>query len=252
MSLRSLRWSWNRFGQTDPFWAVLVDPSKVGRRWEDPAEKARFFELGREDVTRTLGEVKASGLRVPHHRALDFGCGVGRLTQGLAEHFERVVGVDIATTMVSRARRENRHGDRVRYLVNERGDLTVLDPERFDLILSLLVLQHMEPIYALGYVAEFVRVLTPSGAAVFNLPHVSCTPPSAWRRLWARWRGRPLMEMHGAGVDAVVNAVRAAGGVVAMRREVDWGAPGSLYIVTKAKEAQSHPGGAVETRRASV
>jgi len=102
-----------------------------------------------------LGEVEASGLRVPHHQALDFGCGVGRLTQALAEHFERVAGVDIAASMIARARQENRHGDRVRYVVNERSDLAGLGSERFDLILSLLVLQHMEPAYALGYVAEW-------------------------------------------------------------------------------------------------
>jgi len=183
-----------------------------------------------------LGEVEASGLRVPHHQALDFGCGVGRLTQALAEHFERVVGVDIAPSMIARARQENRHGDRVRYVVNERSDLAGLGSERFDLILSLLVLQHMEPAYALGYVAEFLRLLTPGGAAVFNIPHTSWAQPSAWRRLWERWRGRPLMEMHGAGVDAVVNAVRAAGGAVATHCEVDWGAPGSLYVVTKTKK----------------
>ena len=73
-----------------------------------------------------LGEVEASGLRVPHHQALDFGCGVGRLTQALAEHFERVAGVDIAASMIARARQENRHGDRVRYVVNERSDLAGL------------------------------------------------------------------------------------------------------------------------------
>jgi SAM-dependent methyltransferase len=239
--LRALRWNWQRFGETDPFWAVLTDPGHAGRGWEAPEAKARFFETGRADVSRILDQVRAAGLRVSFERALDFGCGVGRLTQALAEHFRQVVGLDIAPAMLERARQENRYGSRVRYVVTDRGDLAVLGAERFDLILSLLVLQHMAPADGLATISQFVRRLTPGGAAVFNLPHASAPLPSAWRRWWARLRGRPRMEMHGAPIGAVGHAVEAVEGVVAARTDVNWGAPGSLYVIAPAPLSRREP-----------
>ncbi len=51
----------------------------------------------------------------PKRRALDFGCGVGRLTQALARHFNIVDGVDIAPSMIELANQFNRSGGRCRY-----------------------------------------------------------------------------------------------------------------------------------------
>ncbi len=34
------------------------------------------------------------GVTIPHGKALDFGCGVGRVTQALAQYFDEVYGVD--------------------------------------------------------------------------------------------------------------------------------------------------------------
>ena len=55
--------------------------------------------------------------------ALDFGCGVGRLTQALAMHFDRVCGVDISPAMIEHARTYQKSAGRSEYLLNETGDL---------------------------------------------------------------------------------------------------------------------------------
>ena len=39
-------------------------------------------------------------LSVRRSRSLDFGCGIGRLTQAMAEFFEVCDGVDISPTMI--------------------------------------------------------------------------------------------------------------------------------------------------------
>jgi predicted TPR repeat methyltransferase len=49
--------------------------------------------------------------------ALDFECGVGRVTQALCARFARCDGVDIAGSMIRLARQYNRFGDRCQYYV---------------------------------------------------------------------------------------------------------------------------------------
>src|SRR5258708_35306173 len=153
---------WERNARTDPLWAVLAAPDKKGRRW-DPAE---FFATGQRDVAEIFAYLDARAVRPRFGRALDFGCGVGRLTQALAAHFERVDGVDVSPTMVELARRYDATG-RCTFTVNTAPDLGRFADGSFDLALSILVLQHIPPPFALGYVRELCRVLAPGGTLFF-------------------------------------------------------------------------------------
>lgn len=155
-------------------WAVLTAPDKRGKRW-DPAE---FFRTGVEAVDGVLGEARARGLNIRRHRALDFGCGVGRLTQALARHFDEVWGVDIAPAMIELAESYNRYGEKCRYVVNEAGDLSRFPDGYFDFILSLITLQHMPPETAKGYLKEFVRVLAKGGVLIFQAAAEPTTVPT--------------------------------------------------------------------------
>ncbi|MDQ2724615.1 MAG: class I SAM-dependent methyltransferase, partial [Actinomycetota bacterium] len=92
------------------------------------------------------------------------------LTQALCEHFDRCDGVDIAPSMIERAQGWNRHGSRCSYHLNTSADLADFPDGAFDVVFCYLVLQHMEPELAKGYVAEFMRLLAPGGVAVFQVP----------------------------------------------------------------------------------
>lgn len=100
---------------------------------------------------------------------MDFGCGVGRLTQALAPAFGSVTGIDVSPTMIQLARRLNRYPDRVKYLLNERRDLSALSSATLDFIYSDIVLQHIPPSQSRVFVTEFLRTLRPGGIAVFQL-----------------------------------------------------------------------------------
>jgi SAM-dependent methyltransferase len=169
MDLADLQRHWDMFGRQDPFWAILTDPGKRGNRWS-PAE---FFETGRVEVEELLDRAARLGVPARRGRALDFGCGAGRLTQALADHFEAAVGVDVAPSMIALARTHNRHGGRCIYEVNEGPDLARWPDASFDLIYTSRVLQHVEPRYATSYVREFVRLLAPKGFLSFDLPSAS-------------------------------------------------------------------------------
>lgn len=161
MRLAELRRHWEVLGRTDPVWAVL---NQRGLSLEE------FFSGGEAEIDAVMARLETLGIDVGRGSCLDFGCGLGRLTQALARYFELVVGVDIAASMVEQARTLNRQGERCRFLLNTDDDLRRFADASFDMVYTRLVLQHMEPAYARGYIAEFLRVLRPGGVAVFQVP----------------------------------------------------------------------------------
>lgn len=161
MGLEEIRSNWEAFGQSIPMRSIL---------WrQEPWTSDEFFASGRQQVEDSLGLLDELGLR-PRGHALDFGCGIGRLTQALAVHFETVVGVDIAQSMVDQADQFNRHPERCRYVVNTTDDLSQFPTGSFDLVYSLIALQHVGAKSAKCYLREFLRVLKPRGVAFFQLP----------------------------------------------------------------------------------
>jgi len=157
---------WDAHAERDPLWAVLSNAGTENRQWN----VRRFFQTGVNEVALILYHVESHGIGVTYGRALDFGCGVGRLSQALAARFERVVGVDVSRRMIETAATLNRFPDRVSYVWNDAPHLGRFSDARFDFIYTNLVLQHIVPAVALGYLREFLRLLTPGGLLVFQLP----------------------------------------------------------------------------------
>lgn len=169
MNLKDLQNNWNKFGKLDPLYAILLEEDKKGNKWNPE----QFFERGRQEIDYIMDyTTNTLGLTVCRKKALDFGCGVGRLTQALANYFEEVVGVDIAPSMLKGARKYNQFDDRCTYVLNERDDLQSFENNSIDFIYSNIVLHHMRPEYCKAYLKEFIRILAPSGLLVFYMPSV--------------------------------------------------------------------------------
>jgi SAM-dependent methyltransferase len=204
-ALERVRTSWDAWGRDDPLWAVLTTLGLDRGTWDPEA----FFATGAPEVATVLAVADDLGVVLRRGRALDFGCGVGRVTQALATEFGEAVGVDVAPSMVAAAEALNRLGDRCRYVLNPRPDLAVFPTGGFDCVFSKIVLQHMEPHLALGYVREFVRVLADGGLCVFQLPshHVGRTPlpVGSWRAALTV-AGVPRRVRPGATVRVEVSA----------------------------------------------
>jgi SAM-dependent methyltransferase len=187
MRLGALRRHWERLARRDPYWAVLTAADKRGGRWDID----EFFASGDAEIEAVLQRATERGIDLPRRRALDFGCGAGRLTQALAARFERSDGVDVSEAMVRLARSHNRHGERCAYHLNTASDLGRFPDATFDFVYTTLVLQHMVPRLSTGYIRELVRVLHPDGVLVFQVPSARSTvpPPAAATRSPSR---RPL------------------------------------------------------------
>ncbi|WP_017626490.1 class I SAM-dependent methyltransferase [Nocardiopsis chromatogenes] len=166
MSLEEVRRDWTRLGADEPLWAVCVDPGKRGGRWD--AEE--FLATGEDEVAAALGRLEELGAAPSPGRALDFGCGAGRLSNALARRFSSVVGVDISEPMLRRARELDRSGGRIEFVLNTGPDLRALPDASVDLVYTDLVLQHLPPDAAAAYLREFARVARPGAALVLGVP----------------------------------------------------------------------------------
>ncbi len=99
MNLNELKETWNHYGETDPFFEILAFRDKRKNKWN----KEDFFETGINEIRELLESVDDIKFKLAHGKALDFGCGVGRISQALAKHFGEVHGIDIAFSMIDLA-----------------------------------------------------------------------------------------------------------------------------------------------------
>lgn len=166
MNLKDQQQHWTEFGRQDPYWAVLSESSKKGNKWN----LDEFYREGEVEIQKVHSYLHSMASPIRYRRALDFGCGVGRLSQPLCAVFQEVCGVDISPSMIDLANARNRHPDRCFYHHNARPDLTLFPSDHFDFVYSNLTLQHIEPRFTKQYLKEFIRILAPGGCLIFQLP----------------------------------------------------------------------------------
>ncbi len=227
------RAAWEDWGRVDPFWAVLTAADTQHGHWD----VERFFETGEAAIRDLLAHAAHYGRPVEHGLALDFGCGLGRLTRPLAPRFRRAVGLDVASTMIERAR-ELDPGSGAEFAVHVDDNLR--DWAGVDFLVSLLVLQHLPSREAVErYLREFVRVLAPGGIAVVQLPTAVPPPGHVGRRgrvkdwlralgvhpkfLYERLGWQPAMTMRAIPYEETVALLESAGAEVLDSVEQDAG-----------------------------
>jgi SAM-dependent methyltransferase len=185
-TLRERQKYWDGFAASDPLWTVLAFPDKSDGRWT----VSEFMKTGEREIALLFHRFAELRLPLPRGSGLDFGCGVGRLTQAMARRMNRVVGVDISPVMIDHARRLNQYPNRAEYLCTAEAGLERLPSRSFQCIYSNIVLQHVASELAVQYLDEFFRLLEPDGLLVFQLPshkqpqvdaEIHSMPPTAYR-----------------------------------------------------------------------
>jgi SAM-dependent methyltransferase len=164
MDLETLRNNWESLAERDALFAILTDHRRAGGKWNVD----EFMATGEAEIETVMHHLASIGC-IPDYggKALDFGCGVGRLTQALAPRFTSCVGVDISRQMIDKANALNRYAH-CRYVANPEEQLPFADVS-FSFIYSNIVLQHVPRRFATAYLREFVRVLAPGGILIFGV-----------------------------------------------------------------------------------
>jgi SAM-dependent methyltransferase len=163
-TLGSLKDDWESLAERDAFHAILTDTTKAGGQWNI----AEFMATGNAEIEILMRHLAGLGY-IPNWDGvvLDFGCGVGRLTQALGYYFDSCTGVDISDVMVQQARSLNEL-PHCRYLATSNIPLP-FPADAFSFVYSNIVLQHIPRRFAKKYLREFVRVLKPGGLLVFGV-----------------------------------------------------------------------------------
>jgi SAM-dependent methyltransferase len=204
---------WQSFGRLDPFYGVWA-ADEFRRANLTPETLERFYASGEAHVERLLSE-----LDLRPQTALDFGCGTGRVLIALARRCEHVVGVDISPAMLAESRRA----------CDERGigNVTLASevPDgEFDLVHSVLVLQHVPVRAGYRHVERLVAAVAPDGAIALQLT-LTPRPPTRlinWtvnapvlsnlaNVLHGRPWSYPSMQMNGYRLERIL-ALLARGG----------------------------------------
>lgn len=243
MDLDELEKTWNEMGKLDPLWAIF--PYSLKRGTGTPWDINEFFATGEKQVDADIEYIRSLGKGISRGRALDFGSGVGRLTQALAHYFDEVYGIDIAPSMIELAEKYNRHGNRCKYILNQKDNLRCFSDGYFTFIYSLAVLQHINPVYTKIYIKEFVRVLAPGGLLLFQLPSepgntvkglIHLIAPAVLLNFYRKKKHRlPVaIETHGVKRSRVSEMLQRNGAKILDIREYRWGTwTDCVYYVTK-------------------
>jgi SAM-dependent methyltransferase len=187
----------------------------TGRSVPDGEAVESFFASGRDATAWILDQV--AGELPDHELAVEIGCGIGRLLIPMAQRFSRVVGVDVAPTMLEKLRANCGRfeiGNVETMLVDEPWDRC----GQADLVFSWLVMQHIaDPGLIESTVERLAGVLKANGVALLQFDTRRPSPayrlrnalpdallPRPWRKGIRRMRRSPtwLATLFGAvGLD---------------------------------------------------
>lgn len=216
--------AWEAWGQLDPYYGVV---SHQNFRKERLAEnRDLFFSDGQRVMANRLARYEGVFGRLPRGRALDFGCGVGRLALPLADAFDEVVGLDIAPSMLVEARRNAAEAGASNVVFALSDDDLTGAPGGFDFVHSYIVLQHIPVRRGLRIIDRLVDKVTPGGGLAL---HVSVhTRGPAWRAAYwtvhhvplahalssavkGRSQSDPVMQMNGYPLQRILTDLARRG-----------------------------------------
>lgn len=214
--LRDTDADWQELGATQPYWGVLTHPSYRTEALTDDA-LAQFYGSGVDHVDRLVAQFQRLYGAAPQGRALDFGCGAGRLTEAMAAYAGETIGYDISPGMLNEARK--------RGTASYVGEL----PDgRFGWINSFIVLQHIPPERGMALIDDLLERLAPGGLLSLQLTvwrdarhdEPAPAPRTGWRAFVppALRRSKPpppppkgLVMMFDYDLSAVVRLLNAHG-----------------------------------------
>lgn len=143
----------------------------------DNPDLEAFIAGGRKIAAIALDESKATP--PGHGLAVEIGCGLGRICAAMAESFDKVIGFDISSEMVSRAL-EFVTDPNVEFHHSDGVSLPEVADGSADVVVTFTVFQHAPSRSVIrANIAEAARILKPGG--VFALQWNATPGPVRWR-----------------------------------------------------------------------
>lgn len=168
--LEETKKTWSQFGEEAPHWSVLVSDEFLPNKIEENI--SIFYQKGFDNIELTLNILRRAGLKADgFEKALDYGCGVGRLSIPLSKYAKSLTSIDVSPGHLKLAR------ERAKLTKSNNIDFVQLkqiqqlnDLSGYDFILSLIVLQHNPPPIMAYIYRRLLRALRPGGIAIIQMP----------------------------------------------------------------------------------
>ena len=157
---------WTAWAQRDPLYAVATCPER-NKDGLTPWCNDAFYALGKPDWEDFRARWEQYGL--DRDSCVEIGCGAGRMTRQMAEHFGVVHAFDISEDMLGYARK-NVTARNVEFRRTSGADLPVFDCTIAS-VFSCHVFQHFDSLdVARHYLLESYRVLCEGGTLMIHVP----------------------------------------------------------------------------------
>lgn len=164
--------AWEKYGKEDPYFGVITQEKfKKSNLTEEALD--HFFESGRShvnhvaEVFHSLSDKKLSRFR----SVLDFGCGTGRLVIPFASIADKITGVDVSKSMLAEAEENLRKFKVENVTLIESNSLEVLKGQKFDLVHSFIVLQHIPVSKGYGLIRNLLDLIADGGCAMIHITY---------------------------------------------------------------------------------
>ncbi len=201
---------WTRLGAERPHWSVLSADRFVPENIEQ--SRAEFYNSGAADVAMLEACLRRCGLEPGQFRhVFEFGCGIGRVTPFLARSFAQVTAGDVSASHLEMARETvvAAGATNVAFSLAEGAEFAMRGP--FDLWFSRIVLQHNPPPVIAQILRRAFSLLSPGGAAVFQVPTYATGYRFALGPYLGGMRADGGIEMHVLPQPVVLAIAQACG-----------------------------------------
>src|SRR5579863_3902348 len=183
-----MRADWNERAREDAHYYA-----GFGRRDQDGIE---FFAAAADLIRNLEDELRRFPQAIPPsvRRALEIGCGPGRLMRPMSRHFGEIHGVDVSDEMIAQATEKLRDIPWAHAHHASGSDLAQFPSGHFDFVYSYAVFQHIPSAdVVFSYLRETVRVLKPGGVARLQ---INGLPKTA--KTYTTWEGTRISadEIH--------------------------------------------------------
>jgi SAM-dependent methyltransferase len=226
--LTKIKETWTHLGLTKPHWSVLTNEEYLPETIQGSSQN--FWESGKTEFETIQSIVARHNFEISRDKtAVEYGCGVGRVTMELSAHFGSVDAYDISRHHLDIAitRAKEIEANNIRF--HECSDTPLKALEKCDFFFSVIVFQHNPPPIIKELIVLAMKSLKPGGLAVFQLP----TYQSDYRfsaRDWILADHHDLMHMHAFPQWKVFELAKELNCDVLEAKEDDYTGDRSIFV----------------------
>ncbi len=217
--------TWKYYGDKNPYYGVLTDPMFLNSNIEN--HKTEFFLSGVQYVDEVMKNIyKHIDPGFKPKVAVDFGCGVGRLTLPLSEVATEVYGMDISEGMLTEARNNCLDKKNISLILSD-DNLTLL-PHEYDLVHSYIVFQHIPVDRGMQIARILIERLKKGGIGVLHFTYAALPKNKDRKRKLLRFayywvpfldklrsiiknEAGPMMQMNEYALNDIIRLIQETG-----------------------------------------